>query len=115
MEYYMQAFSGEQVEIRGNPLFSLCDKGDIGGVNYSLHPDFRTPAIFLYDGYEGGIGLTRRVLDTPAEWIRSFREIIGGCASEDGCPSCVQDPQCGSANTPLDKKGALFFPGELLK
>ncbi|MBF0329429.1 MAG: DEAD/DEAH box helicase [Nitrospirae bacterium] len=101
--------AAEHLLISALPLFSLCDKGDIGGLSYPLYPEFKTPAIFIYDGCEGGIGLARRVLDLPEDWINSAIEIANNCDCEEGCPSCVQDSQCGSANTPLDKKGALFF------
>ncbi len=101
--------AAEHVTIACMPLFALCDKGDIGGYSYAVHPEFKTPAIFIYDGYEGGIGLSKRVLDVPVEWIKSAIEIIQNCDCEEGCPSCVQDSQCGSANQPLDKNGAMYF------
>lgn len=101
--------AAEHITIACMPLFALCDKGDIGGYSYAIYPEFKLPAIFIYDGYEGGIGLTKRVLDVPAEWIESAIEIIQNCDCEEGCPSCVQDSQCGSANQPLDKNGAMFF------
>jgi DEAD/DEAH box helicase domain-containing protein len=101
--------AAEHVTIACMPLFALCDKGDIGGYSYAMHPEFKLPAIFIYDGYEGGIGLTKRVLDVPVEWIKSAIEIIQNCDCEEGCPSCVQDSQCGSANQPLDKNGAMYF------
>lgn len=107
--------AAEHVTIGSMPLFSLCDKGDIGGLSYPLYPEFKTPAIFIYDGYEGGIGLTRRVLEVSGDWIQSSRELIRNCDCEEGCPSCVQDSQCGSANDPLDKNGAVFFLGSLLE
>ncbi|MCK7471486.1 MAG: DUF1998 domain-containing protein [Desulfomicrobium escambiense] len=69
----------------------------------------------MYDGYEGGIGLTRRVLGVLKEWIQSSAGGIEGCKCEEGCPSCVQDPQCGSGNRPLDKQGALLFLRGLLE
>lgn len=101
--------AAEHVTIACMPLFALCDKGDIGGYSYAIYPEFKLPAIFIYDGYEGGIGLTKRVLDMPVEWIKSAIEIIQNCDCEEGCPSCVQDSQCGSANQPLDKEGAMYF------
>lgn len=106
--------AAEHVTINSIPLFSLCDKGDIGGISYPLYPELKSPAIFIYDGYEGGIGLTKRVLDVPREWIGAAIEILRACDCEDGCPSCVQDAQCGSGNDPLDKKGAIWFLEKLL-
>lgn len=99
----------EHVLISCIPLFSLCDKGDIGGVSFALYPSFDTSAIFMYDGYEGGIGLTKAVIRSAREWIRSGIEVIEQCPCDGGCPSCIQDPQCGSGNEPLDKQGALYF------
>ena len=99
----------EHVTIACIPLFALCDKGDIGGLSYTLNPHFKRPAIFIYDGYEGGIGLTRRAFDVMEDWFRAALAIITECSCEEGCPSCVQDPQCGSGNQPLDKEGARFL------
>ena len=88
------------------PLFALCDKGDIGGLSYTFYPQFKEPAIFIYDGYEGGVGLTKRAFDVIEEWFNKALQIVNECLCEEGCPSCVQDPQCGSGNQPLDKEGA---------
>jgi DEAD/DEAH box helicase domain-containing protein len=99
------------------PLFALADKGDIGGYSYPLYPEFKTPAIFIYDGYEGGMGIARRVIENEnlfRDWITAAMDLIRACPCETGCPSCVQDSQCGSSNNPLDKKGALFFLSQLL-
>ncbi|HYA26685.1 MAG TPA: Zn-binding domain-containing protein, partial [Thermodesulfovibrionales bacterium] len=96
----------EHVAIACIPLFALCDKGDIGGLSYSLNPRFKRPAIFIYDGYEGGIGLTKRAFDVIEEWFKAALSIIMECSCHGGCPSCIQDPHCGSGNQPLDKEGA---------
>lgn len=106
--------AAEHVTINAIPLFALCDKGDIGGISYPLYPELKSPAIFIYDGYDGGIGLTKRVLDVPREWISAAIELLRTCDCEDGCPSCTQDAQCGSSNDPLDKKGAIWFLEKLL-
>ncbi|MBI5188204.1 MAG: DEAD/DEAH box helicase, partial [Nitrospirae bacterium] len=53
----------EHTAIACLPLFALCDRGDIGGLSYTFYPGFRQPAIFIYDGYEGGIGLTKRAIE----------------------------------------------------
>ncbi|MBI5049968.1 MAG: DEAD/DEAH box helicase [Nitrospirae bacterium] len=105
----------EHTAISALPLFAMCDKGDIGGISYPLYPDFLMPAIFIYDGYEGGIGLTKRALEVIDKWLEATGRILTECPCEDGCPSCVQDPQCGSGNEPLDKKAAVLILNEIKK
>ncbi|MBM4129138.1 MAG: DUF1998 domain-containing protein, partial [Nitrospira sp.] len=99
----------EHTTIACIPLFALCDRGDIGGLSHTLYPGFKQPAIFIYDGHEGGIGLTKRATEVMGELLMTALKVIEECPCEEGCPSCVQDPQCGSANQPLDKEGALFL------
>ena len=45
------------------PLYAMCDRWDIGGLSTPWHWQTDSPAIFVYDGYPGGIGLTRRGYD----------------------------------------------------
>ncbi|MEW6675465.1 MAG: DEAD/DEAH box helicase [Nitrospirota bacterium] len=99
----------EHAAIACIPLFALCDRRDIGGLSYTFYPAFGQPAIFIYDGYEGGIGLTKRAIEVIKDWLMATLRVIEECHCEDGCPSCVQDPQCGSANQPLDKEGARLL------
>ncbi len=99
----------EHAAIACMPLFALCDKGDIGGLSYTFYPQFKEPAVFIYDGYEGGVGLTKRAYDVLEGWLNKALQIVSECPCEEGCPSCVQDPQCGSGNQPLDKEGARFL------
>jgi DEAD/DEAH box helicase domain-containing protein len=99
----------EHTAIACIPLFALCDRGDIGGLSYTNYPAFRRPAIFMYDGYEGGIGLTKRAMEVIRDWLTATLKVIEECPCEDGCPSCIQDPQCGSGNQPLDKEGAKYL------
>lgn len=91
------------------PLFALCDRGDIGGLSYTFYPAFKEPAIFIYDGYEGGTGLTKRATDVIPDWFSTALQVIEECPCKNGCPSCVQDAQCGSGNQPLDKEGAKYL------
>ena len=99
----------EHIAIACIPLFALCDRGDIGGLSYTFYPAFKQPAIFIYDGYEGGIGLTKRATRVIEDWLMSTLKAIDECPCEEGCPSCVQAPQCGSGNQPLDKEGAKYL------
>jgi DEAD/DEAH box helicase domain-containing protein len=101
--------AAEHALIAAIPLFALCDRGDIGGLSHTCFPEFSLPAIFVYDGHEGGVGLTKRALEIAEEWFSATLKIIEECPCSDGCPSCVQDPQCGNRNNPLDKHGAKFL------
>lgn len=104
----------EHAAISALPLFALCDKGDIGGISYEHYPGFGTSAIFIYDGQEGGVGLSRRAFEVMPEWLEATLALIEECPCEYGCPSCVQDPQCGSGNQPLDKAGAAWLTRKFL-
>jgi len=90
------------------PLFALCDRMDIGGISYTFHPQVEKAAIFIYDGYPGGVGLAQRGFDIILELLGQTLDLIKGCPCEQGCPSCIYSPRCGSGNKPLDKKGAIM-------
>ncbi|MBS3819724.1 DEAD/DEAH box helicase [bacterium] len=105
----------EHASIKCIPLYAVCERNDIGGLSHPFYPPIQKAAVFIYDGYEGGIAFTWRAFQVLREWIESTVQIIKECPCQEGCPSCVQDPQCGSANEPLDKEGALFLLEESLK
>ncbi|MFM8973942.1 MAG: DEAD/DEAH box helicase, partial [Actinomycetota bacterium] len=48
------------------PLFTICDRWDVGGVSMPVHPQTGEPTIFVYDGYPGGAGI-----ETPPTSQRS--------------------------------------------
>jgi DEAD/DEAH box helicase domain-containing protein len=41
--------------------------------------------------------------------LEATLKLIIECKCEEGCPSCIHSPKCGSGNKPLDKQGALDF------
>ncbi|MBL7074908.1 DEAD/DEAH box helicase [candidate division KSB1 bacterium] len=88
------------------PLFALCDRWDLGGICYPIHPQVQKAAIFFYDGYPGGVGLTPRGYEVIESLLERTLSLIEGCPCEEGCPSCIHSPKCGSGNKPLDKQGA---------
>ncbi|HYV18088.1 MAG TPA: DEAD/DEAH box helicase [Verrucomicrobiae bacterium] len=96
------------------PLLAICDRGDIGGISYPFHPEVGGPAIFIYDGHPGGVGLSARGFRDLETLLARTAELLRGCACEIGCPSCVQSPKCGNGNQPLDKAGALLVLEALL-
>ncbi len=88
------------------PILALCDRGDIGGISYPLHPQMGTGAVFIYDGHPGGVGIAARGFEDLTDLLGRILLLLEGCPCEKGCPSCVQSPKCGNGNRPLDKAGA---------
>ncbi len=99
----------EHAAIAALPLYALCDRMDLGGISYPLNRELGSPAIFIYDGHEGGVGLTRRGFYFVREWFGSTLRLMDECPCEISCPSCTQDPWCGNGNEPLDKRGAVLI------
>ena len=100
------AHAAEHASIGLLPLFTPCDRWDIGGVSVPLHPDTGRLTVFVYDGHPGGAGFAERAYASAAAWLTATRDVIAACECLDGCPSCVQSPKCGNGNNPLDKAGA---------
>jgi DEAD/DEAH box helicase domain-containing protein len=96
------------------PLFALCDRNDVGGISHTFHPQVGRAAIFLYDGYPGGIGLAERCYRVLEELLSRTLELLRDCPCETGCPSCIHSPKCGSGNKPLDKAAAILVLEGLL-
>jgi len=89
------------------PLFALCDRNDIGGISYTYHPQVEKAAIFIYDGYQGGVGLSQRGYEVVLDLFEKTLDHVKNCGCDEGCPSCIHSPKCGSGNKPLDKKAAV--------
>jgi DEAD/DEAH box helicase domain-containing protein len=89
------------------PLFALCDRNDIGGICYPHHPQLGKSGIFIYDGYPGGVGLAQRGFEIVFELLEKTFLHVKSCECEEGCPSCIHSPKCGSGNKPLDKQAGL--------
>ncbi|ACZ61968.1 DEAD/DEAH box helicase [Dehalococcoides mccartyi] len=106
MDFHGAIHAAEHALIGLLPLFALCDRGDIGGVSTPLHSDTGTPAIFIYDGHPGGVGIAEKGYEVINDLWKAARNVIEKCTCIDGCPSCVQSPKCGNNNKPLDKNGA---------
>ena len=95
------------------PLFVLCDRWDIGGLSTPAYGDTGKPAIFVYDGYEGGIGLSEKAFALLPALFGASRALVEDCRCEDGCPSCIYSPKCGNDNVPLDKPAAAAILRDL--
>ena len=81
-------------------IFIMSDQQDIGTVVDAscLGRD----ALFLWDRYPGGMGYARRCMERIDEILATIRDLIGECACDDGCPSCVGAAVPAFAATDLD-------------
>jgi DEAD/DEAH box helicase domain-containing protein len=104
----------EHAMIAMSPIFAMCDRWDIGGLSTTLHPDTGNPTIFIYDGFEGGIGISETLYSKIKPLWEKTLKLIDNCECKDGCPSCIYSPKCGNENEPLDKKAASIMLKRLL-
>lgn len=97
----------EHVMIAVMPFHVLCDRWDLGGLSTPCAGDLGDPTVFIYDGYEGGIGLAEKGYEICETLMDTARTLVSECRCENGCPSCILSPKCGSDNQPLDKAATL--------
>ncbi|CAN5429528.1 DEAD/DEAH box helicase [soil metagenome] len=88
------------------PLFTICDRWDVGGVSTEWLPETGDPTIVIHDAYPGGAGIAELAFGVADRHLAAALEVLGTCGCADGCPSCVQSPKCGNGNEPLDKHAA---------
>lgn len=88
------------------PLTVMADRNDFGGISTPMHAQVGLPAVFIYDAMAGGAGLCRAAFAQAFTLLQVTRKAISDCPCEDGCPSCVHSPKCGSGNRPISKESA---------
>lgn len=91
------------------PLTVMCDRFDIGGLSTNYHVDTQEATIFIYDAYEGGIGITEKAIEVFKDLLKATKDLLDNCDCEDGCPSCIYSPKCGNDNKPLHKKATAYI------
>lgn len=96
------------------PLKIMCDRWDLGGMSYSVNYQTQKATIFVYENFEGGIGLTKKAFELTENLLKMTYELIKNCKCKDGCPACIYSPKCGNKNQILHKETAKFILEELL-
>jgi DEAD/DEAH box helicase domain-containing protein len=96
------------------PLFTICDRWDVGGVSTAWLSDTGMPTVFIHDAHQGGAGIAELAFDASDRHLAATLDVIRACGCDDGCPSCVQSPKCGNGNEPLAKGGAARLLGATL-
>jgi DEAD/DEAH box helicase domain-containing protein len=89
------------------PLFTICDRWDVGGVSTAWLPETNAATVVIHDAHPGGAGIAELAFDAADRHLSATVAVIDECGCVDGCPSCVQSPKCGNNNEPLDKAAAV--------
>ena len=89
------------------PLFTICDRWDVGGVSTPWLPETGAPTIVIHDAVPGGMGIAELGYAAADRHLATTLAVIESCSCDHGCPSCVQSPKCGNGNEPLDKHAAV--------
>jgi len=71
------------------PVFLMCDPGDLGTSVEARDDETGQPAVIVYDGVPGGVGLSPRLVDLWPRVAAAALERAETCPCMDGCPSCV--------------------------
>jgi DEAD/DEAH box helicase domain-containing protein len=91
------------------PLLAISDRGDIGGISHTGHPQLDGPGVFIYDGAPGGAGLAERGYKDLETILGRTLDHVRNCECEDGCPACIHSPKCGNGNRPLDREACVLI------
>jgi len=97
------------------PLFAMNDRWDIGGMSTPYSEFTQRPTVFIYDGYEGGVGYSEIGFEKLPKMIESVYKNISKCSCSGGCPSCIYSPKCGNSNDYLDKTASIFLSHKISK
>ena len=89
------------------PAFLLCDPGDIRTAERLKDPYFEVPALYVYDAYPGGTGLSEAFIREFAHIAGAARDRIDGCGCAEGCPSCIGARDMDRDVTPNPKPDVL--------
>ncbi|MCE7734397.1 MAG: DEAD/DEAH box helicase [Candidatus Heimdallarchaeota archaeon] len=104
-EYLMGSFHAvEHILIESGNSLTGGGANQIGGISMA-----DTGHIFVYDGTEGGSGLSNLLFDSLGKGFARSLKILEDCPCkrEDGCPRCTYSYYCGNNNQPLNRLGAI--------
>lgn len=92
------------------PLFIMCDPGDVKFRSEVRSTAFKSPALYFYDAFPGGLELSYRIMQNLETILESAKTLVQECSCERGCPSCV-----GAPDEEIDvRAGSIQFLLELI-
>jgi DEAD/DEAH box helicase domain-containing protein len=71
------------------PMYLLCDSRDLGVAERTRDPHFGVPAVYVFDRYPGGTGLSEALARRADDLFAAAFGAVRSCPCGGGCPSCV--------------------------
>ncbi len=71
------------------PAELMCDPSDLGATWRVRDDHFGVPAIYIWDRYPGGTGLSEALAPVLQAIVKEALDRVVSCDCDDGCPSCV--------------------------
>jgi DEAD/DEAH box helicase domain-containing protein len=71
------------------PIYVMCDISDISVIPRVNDPFTHKPTIFVYDKFQGGIGLSKKLFAIDNAVLKAVKTHIESCICKQGCPSCT--------------------------
>ncbi|KAA3617439.1 MAG: DEAD/DEAH box helicase [Calditrichaeota bacterium] len=71
------------------PLYVMCDTADVSVFSMVRDPFSKQPTIYIYDRYQGGIGLSKKLIKKDKVLLKATLDHISKCPCKTGCPSCT--------------------------
>lgn len=89
------------------PVVVACDPDDLEATSDQV-------AVYVYDSFGAGIGISRPVFQRLHEVLRLALATIDSCPCTNGCPSCIVLSRRPEGNRDLSKDGARYLFTEVL-
>ncbi|KAL1918999.1 uncharacterized protein VTP21DRAFT_2380 [Calcarisporiella thermophila] len=69
----------------------------------------RPPRIILYDAQGNGSGIAAKAFDHIKDLLKKAHQVVVSCSCIDGCPKCINIPNCKEFNSMCNKEGARII------
>lgn len=107
--------SVEHSILKAFPEYIPCDRDEIGGI-YKIDSDGLPARLFIYDNFQGGLGLSDELMDEAYTLLEGALRVIERCTCIDdqGCPVCLSYFGCHNFNQSLSKLSGRYLLNVLL-
>lgn len=71
-------------------------------------------AAYCYEGYEGGIGIAKKIFSVWEKVLQEGIKVAESCKCRKGCPNCIQPAKAYDISQDIDKQAGLELARQLL-